>query len=262
MHPKRLIPLLLVGCVLFFFASCLAESQPESYPTWYDTNTYQKVEPINDIWHYVKPDGETSVAVPSLSNEPEDSNIIWLRETSGGKTAWYGLGNQNASGQPHFSSGSRFHVKWLDEKQDEQEWSAAYHRLDSSRKQNADHLWMFDIGVSNPEQSHINQGDSTQVYIQLGKGWDATDIHACYIADGTDEAIPVSIVPEVDLGGADGPFAVLELSHFSPYAIFDTAKPTASGVPQTSDDSHPYLWLAIAAVSLAAVVTVRGRKAA
>ena len=219
--------------------------------TWMNSNNYGGKIYFNDVPHYVTDDGITSVPVQ------ENSKIVWLQEKSGGTSAWFGLDNSGGK----FEKDSRFYVQWLN--QSDQEWNDCYDKLDDAHQDAADNLRMFRLGVRKPdgEERYENIG-SAKVYVQLGDGWNQNDLHACYIAAGADEVVGLS-VENVERYDKTDAFAVLDLKHFSPYALYDRAAAGetahAAEPPQTGDASNVLLWAALAATS-AAGMTLLARK--
>jgi len=226
---------------------------PKLEIAWTLSDQYGEVTHINDIPHYVQGNGMTSVPVQ------EDSGIVWLQEESNGTSAWFGLDNSGGK----FEEDSRFYVQWLNQNEQPDEWNEYYRKLDDAHKAAADNLQMFRLGVRKPdgEERYENIGN-TKVYVQLGDRWNQNDLHACYLSAGTDEAVSLS-VENVERYDTTDAFAVLDLKHFSPYALYDRAAAGetahAAEPPQTGDASNVLLWAALAATS-AAGMTLLARK--
>lgn len=190
----------------------------------------------NDIPHYVDAYGTTSVFV-------EGPDVIWLKEEAKGQTAWIGLDNRSQT----FDEGSRFHVQWLNEQ--DKAWERSYGKLDADvTSVPLDHLWMFELGVTTPDGEEVSElNDSVSLYIQIGEDWEPDDLHACYIAEGTDEKLIVDVM-QLDEAGITGTFGKVSLKHFSPYAIYDIGE-VVSLPPKTGDYSEVFLWTALACMS-------------
>ena len=163
---------------------------------------------------WVDEEGKTSAEV--TSNE-----IVWLREESNNTAAWYGLDNSHNV----FEENSRFWVKWLNEKENEEEWETYYSMLDDEHKEKVEDkkLWIFLCGVTDPSgKEYTTITPSTDLYIQLGDDWTKEDIRATFISDAMDEPVDsVEYLDNVENAPTNGEFAKLGLKHFSPYAVYD-----------------------------------------
>lgn len=210
----------------------------------------------NDKLYYIESDGATSAAL--ITGETS-----WLLEDSSGQSAWFGLDPVNNS----IASGSRFHVKWLDQTSDSANWTTYYSRLDGKHKSAIEdnHMMLFDIGMKDFNGAPHSPNDAVSLYVQLPDGWDADELKAAYVDAGNDEDIQVSPVDGEDIDINGGSFAKLTLSHFSPYVLYDEAtqaekdvpaaqnsqknKASGTGSPDTGDTSSPDTWMALMLLS-------------
>ena len=203
----------------------------ESWPEWTKSDIYG-IKLISDVFHFVDPHtGETSVRV-------DQDGIIWLKEDSNGTSAWYGIDNR--SGQ--FDMNSRFYVQWLHANENQSDWNDCYAQLDDKHKAAVedDRLWIFQIGVQQPDGTDYTTFDETDLYIQIGDDWDPEDLTACFISSDLDEAVDAGYQAIEPPSGMEAEnFAVLRLEHFSPYAIYDAAEPLSTDSPTPTPSSSP-----------------------
>jgi len=238
-------------CLLtLILAVCLLTALPAFAEWWMNSGKFGQVVYHNDIAHYVAENGTVSVNI-------EGPDMIWLRESSQGQTAWFGLDNSNGT----FEEGSRFHVQWMSK--EDGDWNNHYNNLDDYIQKSIEHLWMFELGVSKPDGTEIHVFDEpVSLYVQLGDNWDIDDLHACYINQGIDEKIVVNTM-QSDEAGISGTLGVLSLTHFSPYAIYDTADISSAGQPpRTGDPADIVAWAALASLSMLGtlIMTYRWKK--
>lgn len=205
------------------------------------------------IRNYCTENGTTSAII----GEESDGEFVWVKEESGGRSAWFGIDNSLGT----FEDGSRFWVRWLNREQNPAEWKDAYDKLDADRKCSlSKDPWIFHIGVTAPDGTPYEElHQAVPLYVQIDDAWDAQKLHAAYLKEDTDELKIVAyteklVYPE----GTDG-FACLTLNHFSPYAIYEIAN---VDLPKTGDASRAGMWLVLLALSCAAggVLLMRGRK--
>ena len=168
-----------------------------------------------DHRYWVDNDGTTSARIVK-------GERIWLKETSNGSSAWYGIDNTNNT----FQEGSRFWVKWLGQEENKDEWNEYYEKLDDEHKNKVENkkLWIFLCGVTDSKGNEYKEiATPTNLYIQLGSDWDKDDIQAVFISDAIDE--PVESIEYIndfkDSPTGTGDYAKLKLKHFSPYAVYD-----------------------------------------
>ena len=168
-----------------------------------------------DHRYWVDNDGTTSARIVK-------GERIWLKETSDGSSAWYGIDNTNNT----FAEGSRFWVKWLGQEENKDEWNEYYEKLDDEHKNKVEDkkLWIFLCGVTDSKGNEYKEiATPTNLYIQLGSDWDKDDIQAVFISDAIDE--PVESIEYIndfkDSPTGTGDYAKLKLKHFSPYAVYD-----------------------------------------
>ena len=162
--------------------------------------------------YYVDENGKTSTEITEYG-------MIWLKETSDGTSAWYGIDNSDGT----FKIGSKFWVKWLSPKIDREEFKEYYNKLDEEHKNKVDNnnLWIFLTGVTDPDgNEYTNFYGNLNYYIQIGDDWDKDDINVVFISGKKDSVLDVSYVNLECPDGKDE-FAKVVMKHFSPYAVYD-----------------------------------------
>lgn len=186
-----------------------------------DRSTWGEEQVINNIKHYVTSDGTTSVEVNESSKD--ENGIIWLQESSGGTSAWYGI--QYPSGT--FMDKSRFYVNWLDQTANRTAWQTAYAQLDEDHKNkvSSGRMRIVQIGVNDPYgNAYTNLDTQISLYVQIGSDWSKDDLNAVYLEQSTDEVINLSFEENKSFVGGRGDFANLTISRFAPYCVYDGAK--------------------------------------
>ena len=167
----------------------------------------------NGVVNYVDASGKTSAEV--TGNE-----MIWLKETSDGTSAWYAVNNSDGT----FKQGSRFWVKWLSPESNKEEFEEYYNKLDEEHKKRIEKnkLWIFLTGVTDPDGNEYKNlgGKTVDYYIQIGEDWDKRDIKAIFIDEYSDSVLEVSY-ENLKFPEGNTEFAKLAMEHFSPYAVMD-----------------------------------------
>ena len=164
------------------------------------------------ILNYVDSEGKTSAEVKGKS-------IVWLKEESGGTSAWYGIDNSEGA----FARGSRFWVKWLNSTENTEEFYNYYNQLDDEHKRAVErnNMWIFLIGVTHPDGNEYGSlSDEVTLYIELGEDWDKDDLVGLFISGGEDEKLSITYM-DVDTPAGKKTVAKVTIKHFSPYAIYD-----------------------------------------
>ena len=183
-----------------------SESSPRS------SGSSSTVSEVQESKYYVDENGRTVADITEYG-------MIWLKETSDGTSAWYGIDNSDGT----FKIGSKFWVKWLSPKIDREEFEEYYNKLDDEHKKKVDknHLWIFLTGVTDPDgNEYTNFYGNLNYYIQIGEDWDQDDINVVFISGNKDSVLDVSYVTLECPEGKDE-FAKVIMKHFSPYAIYD-----------------------------------------
>ena len=185
-------------------------------------------EEVNNggVINYVDSHGKTSAEVTG-------KEMIWLKESSDGTSAWYAIDNTNGT----FKQGSRFWTQWLSPEANKEEFEKYYNKLDDEHKNQVENnkLWIFLTGVTDPDGNDYSNLDGTvNYYIQLGEDWDEDDVKAVFISDKNDDVLQVLFE---DVNTPEGTFkcAKILMQHFSPYAVYD---PIDSTVPDTVPDDQ------------------------
>ena len=159
------------------------------------------------------------ISYGKTSTEITEYGMVWLKETSDGTSAWYGIDNSDGT----FKIGSKFWVKWLSPKIDREEFEEYYNKLDAEHKNKVDNnnLWIFLTGVTDPDgNEYTNFYGNLNYYIQIGEDWDKDDINVVFINDNKDSVLDVSYDILLSPEGKDE-FAKVIMKHFSPYAVYD-----------------------------------------
>ena len=171
------------------------------------------------IINYVDNEGKTSAEV--TGNE-----MIWLKESSDGTSAWYAIDNTNGT----FKQGSRFWVQWLSPEANKEKFDEYYNKLDDEHKRQVENnkLWIFLTGVTDPDgNDYTNLERNVNYYIQLGEDWDEYDVKAVFISDKNDDVLQI-LFEDVNTPEETYKCAKILMQHFSPYAVYD---PIDSPVP-------------------------------
>ena len=178
-----------------------------------DTSSWGTEGEIAEIPHWIDANGTTSVEVA-------ENGMIWLKEESGGSSAWYGIDNSNAV----FEIGSRFWVRWLNRDSDPVEFANLWEQLDDEHKNSidGDNAWLFEIGVTSPDgTAYTNLSQQVPVYVQIGDDWDKADLQGYYVSAAQDEQVQTTFVDNQNYPEGQDTFGIMHLSHFSPYFIYD-----------------------------------------
>ena len=185
-------------------------------------------EEVNNggVINYVDSHGKTSAEVTG-------KEMIWLKESSDGTSAWYAIDNTNGT----FKQGSRFWTQWLSPEANKEEFEKYYNKLDDEHKNQVENnkLWIFLTGVTDPDgNDYTNLDETVNYYIQLVEDWDEDDVKAVFISDKNDDVLQVLFE---DVNTPEGTFkcAKILMQHFSPYAVYD---PIDSTVPDTVPDDQ------------------------
>ena len=173
--------------------------------------------------HYVDDEGKTSVEVDKYG-------MVWLKETSDGTSAWYGIDNSKGV----FRIGSRFWVMWLSEKENPETYKKYWDMLDEDHKRAMESIngWIFLIGVTDPDgeeyekfsENEAGETDEEKVvptYVQIGDDWDEDELVGVFISETEDEDIETTFVDNFEFPEGFDTFGKMMLRHFSPYFIYD-----------------------------------------
>lgn len=184
---------------------------------------YATVMPVTQsgLTYYVADNGRTSAVV-------KDNGITWLKEESGGSSAWYGIENSQGLIEP----GSLFWVMWLDAENDADIYHHYYDLLDDQPQASNDTLRLFLYGVVNPEGVEENSvAPSVPMYIQLGEDWTEDDIKKTF--PGSPDA-PVEITfKQMEFPDGTGMFAEVKSNVYIENGSFD-GFPTSSATASVS----------------------------
>ena len=121
------------------------------------TSSWGTETEVSGISHWTDANGTTSVEVT-------ENGMIWLKEESGGTSAWYGI--DNSAGV--FEIGSRFWVRWLNRDSDPVEFANLWEQIDDEHKNSidGDNAWLFEIGVTSPDgTAYTNLSQQVPVYV-------------------------------------------------------------------------------------------------
>ena len=195
-----------------------------------DKSTWGEKIINSGVINYVDDDGKTSAEVTS-------NGLVWLRETSGGTSAWYAIDNSNGT----FKKGSRFWVKWLSPEVDSEEFNQYYNNLDNENKKKIkdNKLWVFLTGVTDPDGNEYTTWDNGFIdyYIQLGDDWGKEDIEFWFISEGKDSIVEHAYETMASPEGT-AEFAKLSLKHFSPYVMLEKEDETSTSMNTSTSKSQ------------------------
>ena len=212
-----------------FGSAELSKFKWTNWPTGGERGLWGDSEDHGGITHYVDAaTGETSVAV---TDQPMQY-IYDVAGISGAQGSWFALDNSGGT----FAVGSRFHIRWLTEGDDgfEEEWN----KLDESVRTSVDKskIRLLKIGVNKPDGSPYESWDPpVEFWVPLGEGWTEADVKARFLGAGPDESVELDFREMTFPGSTEAVrCAVLKLSHFSPYIVYDeiTAEDRAQNEPQ------------------------------
>lgn len=182
------------------------------------------------IINYVSSNGTTSAVV-------NPNGMTWLKEESGGSSAWYGIDNS----ENIFPENSMFYVRWLSE-EDGEDYIKYYNQIDHRyiKEVESGRIYIFLVGVRNlatgEEITNFN-GKELNLLIQIGEDWDKDDIQAVFIEDNANEIIGSSY-KSAEYPGGTGDFASLTLNHFSPYIVYDKLTEQDQNQNNPSDNTN------------------------
>ena len=163
----------------------------------------------NGATYYVADDGKTSAMVKA-------GEIVWLKEESGGTSAWYGLDNS----ENLIEEGSRFWVKKINKEEDPSEWEKYYAKLDQKYKEQAVKEWIFICGVVRSDgQMYEITDSSVNLYVETGKEWNYDDTTGVYIGETSNEPVDLSFTERTGNPEREGTYTRLELKHFGSHAM-------------------------------------------
>ena len=173
--------------------------------------------------NYVDAGGTTSAEVTERNTDA--NGVVWLKEESNGTGAWYGI--DNSAGE--FPEGSVFWVRWLSKKDDAQAFEEYYRQLDDEHKNNIkdDNIRIFETGVTDPNgNEYTNLDQPVDLFVQFDDNSGESNVKAVYISERSDEVVETKPAPAFYRPCDDSDeikLSELMVSHFSPYAIYETA---------------------------------------
>ncbi len=196
---------------------------------------------------YVNEAGRTSRVLES--GALDDRGILWLKETSGNASTWYGL--DLSTGAFDLDGQTAFYVQWL--LPTDPEYNTYYSQLDDAQKTrvDGDRGWIFLIGVEDIYGNKVQPSHPVNVYVQIGAAWNLDQLKAYFISETVDSPVTVEDIRNFPYPEGADEFGMLTLSHFSPYFIFDELtdeEKAALGLPSTGDISTELLISGLAIV--------------
>lgn len=218
MKIKRIFAL-----ALMLLCACAALAQAETAVPWSEflhADHYAQAGMYNGRTHYIHMStGETTVMT-------DGGDTVWLRESSDGMIFWFGLDSSAEIGKP-----SRFYVRLMNQYTDPDDdiWNNCYNHLDSGIKEEAELLWVFDMGVCSPDGTMLQPANAVTVYAQIEDGWNPENVKVYRIGEGGDEPIEFSVV-KIEEGEHMGTYAAMQLSAFSPCVFYELAAPKDAAV--------------------------------
>ena len=142
---------------------------------------FGKQKTFGDHTFYVNENGKTSVVL-------KKSGIVWIREESGGTSAWYGFDNSEGA----LPEGSVVSVKWYGSSEPEfiEKLKEATKGMSSLGiiPEDDNKIWIFELNAYDESGNKINEfengkfenGKKVKVYVELGNDWDMGDIGAIW----------------------------------------------------------------------------------
>ena len=174
------------------------------------TSEIRSAESTNDVMQNVSADGVTSTVKKS-------KGITWLREESDGSAAWYGFEDPNEV----LPEGARVSVKWKDLDRNEYWYIFDIFKYGGLLPEK---VWQFDLQAldSNNELITDFNGNTLNIYVEIGEDWDLDEITALYsrLDDKTKETWDLT-TKEITIDGKKRTFAVFSPKHFSPHYLVD-----------------------------------------
>ena len=169
------------------------------------------------------------------------NNIVWLHETSGDSSAWYGLKIDSNETSIQFDKGYRFYVQWLSP--GETGYDEIYAQLDEAQKIRVedDNGWIFRTGILDHNGNKVQPSERVNLYAQIDDDWDLPHLNAYCIASGTDESVSVDDVQNFTYPEGTDDLGIMTLNHFSPHFIFDelTDAEKSMIIPPTGNSNNP-----------------------
>lgn len=175
----------------------------------------------NDIPHYVNKDGTTSVAVDS-------NDMVWLKESADGQTAWMGLDNSAGT----LPLGSRFSVKWITE--NDSDYKSVFDMVDNKEDIDSNNALILDFKIESTSGDKYEEfPKALPMFVELPAEWKNKDVQVSFISPASDEAFTEQIVEKED----GRRFLSFSTNHFSPYIVY--VKATKDNQPQQNQSDTP-----------------------
>ena len=207
----------------------------------------------------------------TLYSSSQGSVAQWLQVPWEDKDidVWFGILSCNNETDALLNHGEIF-IDILSKNDDA--WQARRAALDASSI-DEDTLMLLDIYIVNQDGEQVtvdtNAGYLTKLYVQITNPWEekTADLNFAYAPEGGDKLFGKTLVTDpAPRKDAAGQYMEVNMDHFSPFAAYVNipvaapVAPPSGSVPSTGDQSTPAMWLALAAMSAAAVIGF-GRKA-
>ena len=180
----------------------------------------QKVE-NNLLLLEFKDEPRTYVSLDST----DPNGIVWLKETAGTNKQWFGLKLGTIISENSDLNDKYFYVEWISpEKMLEH---PEYENLDSSIKNKIQDSRgkLFYAGIADKygtkQDITFSADNPTLLYVKTDDNWDKEDLQSVFITTANDELIEVSYDKNITDPDNNTGYAVMSLTHFSPYFVFD-----------------------------------------
>ena len=161
-----------------------------------------------------------------VSLDSTDKNgIVWLKETAGDSTQWFGLKLGTIISENSDLNDKYFYVEWISP--EKMLKHPEYENLDGSIKNKIQDSRgkLFYAGIADKygtkQDITFSSDNPTLLYVKTDDNWDKEDLQSVFITTANDELIEVSYDKNITDPDNNTGYAVMSLTHFSPYFVFD-----------------------------------------
>lgn len=161
-----------------------------------------------------------------VSLDSTDKNgIVWLKETAGDSTQWFGLKLGTIISENSDLNDKYFYVEWISP--EKMLKHPEYENLDGSIKNKIQDSRgkLFYAGIADKygtkQDITFSADNPTLLYVKTDDNWDKEDLQSVFITTANDELIEVSYDKNITDPDNNTGYAVMSLTHFSPYFVFD-----------------------------------------
>ncbi len=183
------------------------------------------------------------------------NEITWLKEKIDDSAHWFGLKLPDDNTQTVDMSNNYFYVEWISPEKVLQH--PEYANLDPAEKDKIQDSRgkLFYAGIADEHGNKIDvefsDEDPAKLYVKVGSDWETHDLQSVFIKTETDEKISISYDGTVTDPDQETGYAVMNLTHFSPYFVYDAETsgvgdspiqaPSGSGDSSSENDSEEKL---------------------